>query len=285
MDPKLSDIEAVYSKLQNMALTYGLQFIVALLLLAAGLFFGGKLSKIAEKFLLTKNVDQTLAKFLANLLKGAFAILVAVVVLNQMGFAITPLVAALGALAFGASFAIQGLLSNFGAGLAIIIMRPFKLGDTIQTQNCYGQVFEIKLMQTLLRGEDGEVISVPNHMILGQVLVNSDAARLADDTVGVAYGTDIDLVKKLICDILDKDPDVLSESKVHVGLDGFGDSALLIRLRYQVPTHQFFDTRFRVLEAINKTLIQHNIEIPFPHRVVSHKSNNSSALREPQGPF
>lgn len=217
---------------------------------------------------IARKVDATLAKFLANLAKGVFAVLVTVVVLNQMGFAIAPLVAAIGAMAFGASFAVQGLLSNFGAGLAIILTRPFKIGDTIETRGTSGLVKEIRLGQTLLETEDGEIVSIPNHMILGQVLVNSGPVRLADEIIAVAYGSDLAHIKDLLRNALAAHPTIRQDPAPKIGLDKLGDSALEIRVRYWVPTCEYYQTRFAAMEEMHRALMEANIEIPFPQRVV-----------------
>ncbi len=267
-DLDLNQINELYNTLRLMAIRYGLQFLVAILLLVVGLWLGRRLAKFLERRLVEHQVDITLSKFLANLAQGAVAIMVAVLVLNQMGFAIAPLVAAIGAMGLGASFAIQGLLSNYGAGLAIIITRPYLVGDTIETQGQAGQVKEIKLGQTLLESEDGEIISIPNHMILGRVLVNSGPVRLADQTLGIAYGSDVEAVRALLLEVLSRHPQVVQEPLPKVGLDGLDEYSLRLRVRYWVPTQQYYAARFSVMHELYAALAKAQVEIPFPQRVV-----------------
>lgn len=264
----LNQINQIYDTLKIMAIRYGMQFVVAIFVLVVGLWLGRRFSNFLEKRLKDHRVDVTLSKFLANLAQGAVAILVAVLVLNQMGFAIAPLVAAIGAMGLGASFAIQGLLSNFGAGLVIIVTRPFVVGDTIETQGQSGLVKEIKLGQTVLESEDGERISIPNHMILGKVLVNSGPVRLADQKIGIAYGSDVEAVCAQILDVLVNHPMVTQDPPPKVGLDALDDSSLRLRVRYWVPTRQYYSARFSVMQALHKALVVAHVEIPLPQRVV-----------------
>lgn len=273
MATDIKQIETLYTTLRLMVIQYGIQFAVAIGLLLVGLWLGKRLARFVEGLLVAKHVDLTLSKFLSNLVQGAVAVLVAVLVLNQMGFAIAPLVAAIGALAFGASFAIQGLLSNYGSGLAIIITRPYLVGDTIETQGQAGVVKEIKLGQTLLESEDGELISIPNHMILGKVLVNSGPVRLADQKLGVAYGTDVAQVRELLLQVLRAHPLVIQEPAPKAGLDELGESSLDMRVRYWVPTLQYYTARFEVMQELHAALVKAGVEIPYPQRVV-HSAKN-----------
>lgn len=124
-------------------------------------------------------LDITLAKFFAGIAKSliiifvAIVAIVAIVALGKFGITITPLIAALGAVAFGSTLALQGPLSNYGSGLTIILTRPFIVGDTIRIQNVIGIVEEIKLAYTWLNTEDGERITIPNNRIIGEILHNT----------------------------------------------------------------------------------------------------------------
>lgn len=278
MQADFNQWEQIYFTARGLVIQYGFQFLVSIMLLVVGLWIGSRMAKSLEKLLIARHIDATLSKFLANLAKGAFAVLVTVVVLNQMGFAIAPLVAAIGAMAFGASFAVQGLLSNFGAGLAIIITRPYKISDTIETRGTAGQVKEIRLGQTILETEDGEEVSIPNHMILGQVLVNSGLARLVDACVGVAYGSNIAQVKSLILEALNSIAEISQSPGPKIGLDNLADSALEIRVRFWVPTKSYFQMRFAAMEAIYLALQKGNVEIPFPQRVLHTASLADKAV-------
>lgn len=116
--------------------------------------------------------------------------MVAIIALGKLGISVTPFVAAIGALSLGAGLALQGLLSNYGAGLYIIISRPFIVGDTIRVQDVTGLVKEVHLAFTMLADEDDVEITIPNRHIIGEILYNSHTDTLAEETVGITYDSD-----------------------------------------------------------------------------------------------
>ena len=133
-------------------------------------------------------------------------------------YAIAPFIAALGAVAFGGSFAIAGPLSNYGAGLTIIVSRPFVVGNTITVQGVSGVVDEIRLAATLLSTEDGEVITIPNKHIVGEILHNSFENKVVETTVGIAYRDDPEQAVAVIRKVLAQIGAVCQEPAPQIGL-------------------------------------------------------------------
>jgi small conductance mechanosensitive channel len=171
MAPMPKEIEEVgkwVDVVTEFGVTYGFQILGALVFLLIGLkvasLVGGKVSGIAE----AKNIDPTLSRFFGSIVKLLIIIILVIITLGNFGISIAPLIALAGASAFGATLAIQGPLSNYGAGLTIILTRPFKVGSTITVRGVGGVVEDINLGFTLLLGEDGEQITIPNKEIVGQ---------------------------------------------------------------------------------------------------------------------
>jgi len=138
-----------------------------------GFFLRRKLRVLVLKICEKKNLEITLSRFFASGIRVAVAAAAFAIALPKLGIQITPFVAALGALGLGAGLAAQGLLSNYGAGLSIILARPFVVGDTLRVQGVLGVVKEVHLAFTMLTNEDGEIITIPNKHIFVEIIHNS----------------------------------------------------------------------------------------------------------------
>ena len=191
-----------------------------------------------------------------------------VIALGKIGISIAPFVAAIGAVSLTAGLALQGSVSNYAAGVLLIISRPFKVGDTLSVAGVYGVVEEIKLSYTVLRNEDEELITVPNKQMIGDVLVNSFDVRVVESSIGVSYEQDPAKAISLIKEVLSGFKDVSKEHKPVVGIAKFGDSSIEVGLRYWVPTKSFFKTQYEVNLALYKVLHENHVTIPYPQREV-----------------
>lgn len=268
IDEELAQIESAYNVITEFLVTYSFQVLGAILILIIGLIVANAVSKAVSKLCKKKKIDITLGQFLASTTKvlvfGCFLI----ISLGKFGISIAPFVAALGALTFGVGLALQGPVSNYGAGLAIILSRPFKVGDTVTINDYSGVVKEVKLANTQLATEDGEVITIPNKKIIGEVIHNSFQYKLAEVVVGIDYTDNPQVAIDAINTALNANEAVASEPKPQVGIDGFGDFSVNIGVRFWVPMESYFETKFRVNQEIYEEIKAAGITIPFPRREV-----------------
>ena len=190
MKEELETVQNLFNVVTEFLVNYGFQVIGAIIILGVGIFVARRLSNIIIKICRKHNLDDTLSVFFGNVTKILVLTFVFIVTLGKFGISIAPLVAAIVAAALGASFAIQGPLSNYGAGLAIILTRPFVIGDTLTVKGVSGVVYEISLSYTLLTTEDEERITIPNNQIMGEILQNSFNNKVVESTVGIAYHDD-----------------------------------------------------------------------------------------------
>jgi len=235
-------------------------------------------SSFLLRFFERKEFDVTLSRFITAAAKGTilgFAILVA---LGKFGITIAPFIAALAAMAFGASFAIQGPLANYGAGLVIIVTRPFVVGNTIRVSGVSGIVDEVNLGATILKDEDGVKITIPNKHIVGEILHNSEERRIVEEVVGISYDSDPENAIQAIKEVLDAFQEITKEPPPQVGIQEFGDSSINIGLRYWIPTKIYFKILYQVNLAVYKQLKARDIEIPFPQRDVHIVSRSQDGL-------
>ena len=271
MQEELETVQQIYNVVVEFLIQYSFQILGAILILIIGAKLAGWLGRKVATLCEHRELDVTLSRFLGNLTKVIVLVFVVITAASKFGITIAPFIAALGAIAFGSSFAIAGPLSNYGAGLVIIVSRPFVVGNTITVQGVSGVVDEIRLAATLLSTEDGELITIPNKHIVGEIQKNSFANRIVETTVGIAYEDDPQRAIEVIQQALAGIEDISQDPAPQVGLENFGDSSLDIGLRYWVPTKKYFQTLYRVNLAVHGALADAGITIPFPQRDVTIK--------------
>jgi small conductance mechanosensitive channel len=266
MQEEIQTIEKLLNVIIEFTVKYGFQVFGAIIILIIGVIIARWLSNVMVKFCQKRNMDITLSKFLGNIAKILVLVFVAIIAMGKFGISIAPFIAALGALAFGASFALQGPLSNYGAGLTIIITRPFVVGDTITVKNVSGIVDEVTLATTILTTEDGEKITIPNKHIVGEILNNSFANRVVENTVGISYNDDPEKAINVIKETLKQFHQISSEPPPQIGIQEFADSSINVGMRYWIPTNQYFAILYEVNLAVYKALAAAEISIPFPQQ-------------------
>lgn len=273
IDEELQQIEKAYEVITEFMVTYSLQVLGAIIILVIGFFISRAISRAVNKFCVARGIDVTLAKFLAStanvLILGCFII----ISLGKFGISIAPFVAALGALTFGVGLALQGPVSNYGAGLAIILSRPFKVGDTVTINEYSGVVTEVKLANTQLATEDGEIITIPNKKIIGEVIHNSFSYKLAEVEVGIDYSDEPQVAIDAIVSVLSEFDRVAAEPKPQVGIDNFGDFSVNLGVRFWVPMESYFETKYQVNQKIYEAINKAGVTIPFPRREVKMLNN------------
>ena len=271
---EIEQVERYYTIIKDYLVNYSMQVVAAILILIIGLWVSKKTSKTVERLLLKHNIDIALTNFIANVVKVLLIVMFVVIALGKLGISITPFVAAIGAASLGAGLALQGMLSNYGSGLAIIATRPFVVGDTISIKGESGQVKMIELGHTILINEENVEITIPNKHIVGEVLHNSFNNSLVMGEIGIAYCADSDQAIAVIRSILSSHAKVANEPHAKVGIERFDDSAVVISYRYWAPTTELIDTKLDINQQIYAQIKAADIEIPFPQRVVTIKNGN-----------
>lgn len=268
MEEELTAIQKLIDTAIEFCVNYSFQVLGAIIILILGVVASNWVARILLSLFEKKKLDITLSKFLAGMAKILVLVFVILIALGKFGITIAPFIAALGALAFGASFALQGPLSNYGAGLTIILTRPFVVGNTITVANVSGVVEEVKLACTILTNEDGVKITIPNKHIVGEVLHNSLENKIVESVIGISYESDPEKAVEQVRQILGKFEEVQQTPRPQVGIQEFADSSINIGYRYWVPTAKYFQVSYKVNSAVYKALQEAGINIPFPQRDV-----------------
>lgn len=266
MEKEMTAVQQFFKTAVEFLTNYSFQVVGAILVLIIGNFIANWALGVVLKLCHAKKVDITLAKFIASCVKIlilAFAIIIA---LGKFGITITPFIAMIGAGAFGVSMALQGPLSNYGAGISIILGHPFVVGDTIVVNGQSGVVQEVKLASTILTDEDGVRITIPNKSIVGEIIHNSFKYKIVENMVGISYSDDPEKAIQVIQKTIAGFKEVAESPKPQVGLQEFGDSSINIGCRYWIPTTKYFQTLCAINLAVYKALAAAKITIPFPQR-------------------
>jgi small conductance mechanosensitive channel len=273
MDEQLQEVSQFYNIVIEFFTNYSFQLIGAIITLMIGIVVSKYVQKLVLRLLLKNNIDETLSGFVSNLIRFLVVAMMGILALGKLGISIAPFIAALGALSLTAGLALQGSVSNFAAGVILVIVKPFKLGDTITVHDVYGEVEDIKLAYTVLKNEDGEEITIPNKYMIGDVLVNSFAFRIVEGSVGIDYHSDVDKAIESIKNIIQTQEEINKSNEPIVGIEKFNDSSIDIGYRYWVPTKSFFKTQYDVNLKVLKALSQDDIKIPIPKREITITSD------------
>ncbi|KPM81782.1 mechanosensitive ion channel family protein [Pseudoalteromonas sp. ACER1] len=274
IDSEIQQVEKYYNLIMEYLVTYSMQILGAILILFIGLWIAQKVSNMVAGLMQRHNIDITLTNFVSNVIKVLLIIMFLVIALGKIGISVTPFVAAIGAASLGAGLAMQGMLSNYGAGLAIIATRPFVVGDTIEVKGVSGQVKTIELGHTILINEEKVEITIPNKHIVGEIIHNSFSYSLVKGEIDIAYDANADLAIELIEKVLN-DHELVSDSPhAQVGIERFAESGVTLSYRFWVPTTKIIETKLAVNRNVFKVIQEADIEIPFPQRIVTLNQTN-----------
>ena len=265
---ELETITRLTNLIIDFFVNYSFHVIGAIIIFLIGLLVARWVSQLALKICNKHNVDVTLALFIASTTKLLIVAMVLVICLGKFGISVAPFVAAIGAISLSAGLALQGVFSNYGAGFTIILTRPFVVGNTIDINGVSGIVTEIKLAYTVLSNEDGEMITIPNKHIVGEVIVNSFEHKIVEASVGISYHNQPEQAIEVIVSTLKGFENITSTPAPQVGIEDFADSSINIAYRYWIPTDRYFEIQYQVNLAVLNALKGAKIEIPFPQREV-----------------
>ena len=258
---------------------YGLDFVAAILTLIFGIWLSRRASRLTADWLSrVDRLDRTLVPIMAALVRYAGLTLTIVITLGNFGVETTSIIAVLGAAGLAVGLALQGTLSNVAAGLMLLFLRPFRIGDWVEAAGVSGSVREIGLFTTTIDTFDNVYISIPNSSIWSSNIINHAryGTRRMDLDIGIGYDSSLDTAETALMSLA-ADPRVLSDPAPRFLVVSYGDSAINVRLRAYASYDDFFDLYWDLNRRLKGVLDEHGIEIPFPQRVIHHLDNRSVA--------
>jgi len=257
--------------LLNYALSYGLDFIGAVLILGIGWYAARMIKKIILKLMPEKHVDKTIATFVSEIAYYAILSIVLIAFLSKLGIQTTSLAAILGASALAIGYSLKNSISQLTSGMILVGTHPFKHGDTILlSANTQGVVKKVTLLYTILTSSDNQEIIIPNNEVLNGTIINltRNKTRRINLNISVSYQTNIDLAKSLLNKLAQDNPRILKDPEPFMALQSFGDSSISLLFRVWVLTDDYNSVIFESNEQIKKIFDQNNISMPYPQREV-----------------
>lgn len=244
--------------------------VIALLIYIIGKIIARKMSGVTKRILEKSKIDATLVSFAGNVVFGLLMAVVIMAALNKVGVNTTSLVAVFGGAAVAIGLALQDQLSNFAAGVLIILFRPFSKGDYVGINGLEGTVEEIHLISTSLRTLNNHEVVIPNGKITSDAMTNytSLPSRRVDVTVGIGYGADIKTAKDIMLQVASKHQLIFADPAPAVMVSSLGDSSVDLLICVWTANTDWLQVQCDLHEQIKYAFDEAGIEIPFPQRVV-----------------
>ncbi len=269
----MENAEVWMNKGVDFAVEFGPKIIGAILIYIIGSWVIKKLVGVVRKGMSKKHYDESLQKFLLNLVSWGLKIFLIITVISTLGVETTSFAAIIAAAGLAIGLALQGSLGNFAGGVLLIIFKPYKIGDLIEAQDVIGVVKEIEIFTTKLVTPDNKLAIIPNGAMANGNIMNytAEGKIRVDTTIGVGYGEDIKTAKEVLLAVLTSNPKVLQDPAPSVNVSELADSSVNFAVRPFCKPEDYWDVYFGTLEGCKLALDKAGIEIPYPHEVQINK--------------
>ena len=257
----------------ELAKEFGPKLLTAILIYIIGSWIIKKIVGAARKMMTKSKYDESLQRFLLNLVSWVLKIFLILVVIAQLGVDVMTFAAVIAAAGLAVGLALQGSLSNFAGGVLIMIFKPYKIGELIEAQGELGVVKEIEIFTTKMITPGNKLAIIPNGAMANGNIINytAEGKMRVDTTIGVGYDEDIKKTKEVLMQVLTSNPLVLKEPAPSVNVSELADSSVNFAVRPYCKPQHYWDVYFGTLENCKLALDQAGIEIPYPHSVEIHK--------------
>ncbi|NMM43717.1 mechanosensitive ion channel [Rhodospirillaceae bacterium KN72] len=253
------------------ALEYGTNIVGALVILLIGLWIAGRLSNWVRSSLSRfERIDSTLKPLFASMVRYLVVIITVIAILNQFGVQTASIIAVLGAAGLAIGLSLQGTLQNIAAGIMLLILRPFKVGDFVDAGPVSATVDEIGLFTTQFTTVDGIYVSCPNSNLWNSKITNysRNGQRRMDLVVGISYEDDIGKALEILNGLMEKDDRVLKDPAPQTMVTTLGDSSVNITMRFWAKSADFWALKWDMTRWSKEKIEEGGLSIPFPQRDV-----------------
>ncbi|MFV0419821.1 MAG: mechanosensitive ion channel family protein [Dysgonomonas sp.] len=251
----------------NSAIHFGIKLLIAIGIFVIGLWIVRKFMKSMRKMMDAKHIDPSLKTFLTSTVSILLKILVLVIVLATVGIEMTSIVAILGAASLAIGMALSGTLQNFAGGVVILTIKPFEIGDLIETDNGHlGFVKGIMIFTTRIRTFDNRIIYLPNGNLVNGALTNhtKERRRRIDAVFGISYGDDVAKARNLLIEILENDKRVHKNPAPAVYLNSLSDSSVDIIVKFWTDFDNYYNLQYELAEKVYNEFPKNGLNFPFP---------------------
>jgi small conductance mechanosensitive channel len=276
----IEKIETYADRAHDILMRYGPRVVIALLTLLLGYWLISLFVKGVNRFMRIREVDPTLRPFLKSIISIGLKILLILTVAGMIGIQTTSFVAALGAAGLAIGLALQGSLSNFAGGVLILLFKPFRVGDTIESRGHVGTVDEIQILYTTLITADNKKVVIPNGVLSNNDIVNFSAlpVRRIDLNISLDYESDVTKAKEIILSIAASDPRILKEPVATVGVVGLAETGVRLTGYLWVERTDYLPVKLAMYEGIKIAFHKEGIHTPGASGLRTQTLNSSAGL-------
>ncbi|GAA0482358.1 MULTISPECIES: small-conductance mechanosensitive channel MscS [Tatumella] len=265
---------------QELLLGYVVNIAAAIAILFFGFLVARVVSNALNKVLLARSIDQTVADFLAVLVRYGVIAFTLIAALSRVGVQTASVIAVLGAVGLAVGLSLQGSLSNLAAGVLLVTLRPFRVGEYVDINGAAGTVLSVQIFSTTLKSSDGKIIVVPNGSIISGKIINYSREPMSRSQfiIGVSYDADIDEVFSVLRKVVEAEPRVIQDKPIVVALNEMGASTLNIVVRCWTTYNDQTQTYWDLMAGFKRALDANNIGIPYPQMDVHIVNNSAPAI-------
>lgn len=269
-DVYLNDFQSFLGKFMDKIIGFLPSIIGAIIVLFVGVWICRFIRKFVRRLMIARSVDITIQNFVNELLRWVLYIILFLTVIQKVGVPVSSFLGALAAAGVAIGLALQGSLSNFAGGIMLLILKPFRIGDSIEAKGHIGTVERIGMFYTTLIKFGNERVIIPNGPLFSDNIINysQNPTRRHNIIVGIGYGSDLKKAKEILYRLAKECPTALQEPPAVVYVEELADSSVNLSLRIWSNTGNYLETRFYLIEQIKLTFDKEGIEIPFPQRDV-----------------
>ena len=262
----LDKLSVFTQQLLDFGISAGGRILSAVIIFVVGRFAISMVKRLINRLLEKRKVEVSVKTFVQSLVNILLTILLIVAVIGKLGVETTSFAALLASAGVAIGMALSGNLQNFAGGLVILLFKPYKVGDFIESQNVSGTVREIQIFHTILSTPDNKVIYIPNGSLSSGVVINysDQVTRRIEWIFGVEYGEDYDKVAAVINNILDADKRILTDPAPLVAMHALSASSVNVVVRVWVKSEDYWNVYFEINKTVYATFNEQGIGFPFP---------------------
>ena len=270
----MDKVTTLTEQLQHWIFTFGPKLVSAILVFIIGLIIINWAARLAAKSMKKRNVDSSLQTFFSSMVSVGLKVLLLITVAGMLGIQTTSFVAIIGALGLAVGLALQGSLANFAGGVLILVFKPFKAGDLIESGGQTGVVQEIQIFNTILLTPENKTVILANGAVSNNTIVNysKHGSLRVDIVIAVSPGTSVEKAKDVAMQVMKANDKVLAEPAPSVNVLKIGDGMVSLAIRPYANQGEYWDVFFDVQEQIKTAFDANNIEGPTPTRFIINKS-------------
>lgn len=266
----LNDFQSFFGKFMDKIIGFLPSLIGAIIVLFVGVWICRLIRKFVRRLMIARSVDITIQNFVNELLRWVLYIILFLTVIQKVGVPVSSFLGALAAAGVAIGLALQGSLSNFAGGIMLLILKPFRIGDSIEVKGHLGTVERIGMFYTTIIKFGNERVIIPNGPLFSDNIINysQNPTRRDNIIVGIGYGSDLKKAKEILYSLTQSCPTALQDPAPVVYVNELADNSVNFTLRVWSKTEHYWDTHFFLIEQIKLTFDKEGIEIPFPQRDV-----------------